>query len=68
MLWSKREKEILRELSEEAGQTTEVAFSDQEIKSIEAVAQDRGICIEDAASQLVSEGLAKRIRRQQPND
>lgn len=42
-------------------QTT--AFNDRERALIEQVARERGITFEEAAAQLASEGLARRVQR-----
>lgn len=39
------------------------SFSDDERAVIEKVAQERGITFEEAANELASEGLAKRVKR-----
>lgn len=39
------------------------AFSEQERKAIEQVAALRGVSFEEAAQQMCSEGLARRVRR-----
>ncbi|MBL1293037.1 MAG: hypothetical protein COB61_004110 [Thiotrichales bacterium] len=40
-----------------------VSLSDKEREWVEAVAQERDITFEEAAAQLASEGLARRVNR-----
>lgn len=39
-----------------------VSFSDREFEFIRQVAEERGISVEEAANQLMHEGIAKRFR------
>lgn len=41
----------------------QTSLSDREAALVQAVADERGITFEEAAEQLASEGLAKRVQR-----
>ena len=44
--------------------TTEtIALTDKQMQMIEQIAQERGVTVEEAATQMFREGLEKRVRR-----
>lgn len=45
------------------GKQDSTSFSDSEMLLVKAVAEERGISIDEAAAQLVSEGLANRVQK-----
>jgi hypothetical protein len=43
--------------------TTDVSFSDRELVVISRVALERGITVEEAANELIHEGIAQRFKQ-----